>query len=57
MTEIILDWAWMLFAVLFKFLENEIQMKQLVKQETAGDIKGVVKDRERGTSQVSKKLV
>ena len=57
MTEIILDWAWMLFAVLSKFLENKIQMKQLVKQETAGDIKGVVKDRERGTSQVSKKLV
>lgn len=57
MTEIILDWAWMLFAVLFKFLENKIQMKQLVKQETARDIKGVVKDRERGTSQVSKKFV
>lgn len=47
----------MLFAAYFKFLENKIQMKQLVKQGTAGDRKGVIEDRERGIPQVSKKLV
>lgn len=55
LTEIIPDQAWMLFAVHFKFLDNKIQIKQLVKQETSGDIKGAVKDREGGTCKVSKK--